>query len=143
MLRSKVLRRSGFTFQTFVNILPAFARYFVVLMCLTYFFALLGARWRRIAGALGARLMHERAGTGMELYAGLANPDNPAFESTAFASLGYWQNNFDNLVSGVASGPGRGAPSLMHRVQGRALVTLFEIMVVSEWCASWSAWPLI
>jgi hypothetical protein len=48
VLKSKVLKRSGFTFQTFVSILPAFARYFVVLMCLTYFFALLGAASVRV-----------------------------------------------------------------------------------------------
>ena len=49
----------------------------------------------------------------MQLYYGLLTPDNPRLNGTDYAADGYYLNNFDSY--------------------SRALITLFELMVVNNW----------
>ena len=53
---------------------------------------------------------------GMELYAGKLVEGNPRLHGTDYDTLNYYCNNFNNY--------------------GRALVTLFELMVVNNWQVS-------
>ena len=105
----RILRRNaafGVISVTIVEILPALLRYMGVLLALFYAFAVMG----------------------MELFAGVLSPDclSSSVESThicaqrvarlqssSYGINNYWSNNFDTLP--------------------RALVTLFEQMVVNNW----------
>ena len=63
------------TLRTFVEIIPVFCRYLVVLLVVFYQFAILG----------------------MELFAGVIHKDMPELVNTAFYNGEYWPNTFDTL----------------------------------------------
>ena len=120
------------TVYSFMQIVPLLSRYFAVLFCVLFSFAVAGA-WRytyAVASCVLCALVCKRVplllnvvliawtdvlwGAGMELFAGRLSPDDAEVVASSYGVNDYWPNNFDTLQSSI--------------------MVLFEQLVINNWC---------